>query len=194
MRRSSLSKISLAAVAAAVFACVYVLASRPTCACGQNEEMAPPVEAAVSYALDAHAAALQQSAVAIIVNKANTTESLSLGELREYFLAERSHWPTKQKVRVAMAAAGRPERQLVLRLVCNMPREQDFQAYFLRAKFSEQTLEQPREFAATPDVLRFVSNVPGAIGFVRADEVDPSVKVLRVEDLTPGDPGYKLRQ
>lgn len=194
MRRSSLSKISLVVFAAAVSAFVCALAREPACACGQDEVMATPAEAAAASALDAHAAALQQSAVAIIVNKANTTESLSLGELREYFLAERSHWPTKQKVRVAMAAAGRPERQLVLRLVCNMPREQDFQAYFLRAKFSEQTLEQPREFAATPDVLRFVSNVPGAIGFVRADEVDPSVKVLRVENLTPGDPGYKLRQ
>ena len=154
------------------------------CLCVPVVNPAPPVKAD----------AAQQPAVAIIVNRSNATDSLSVGELREYFLAERSHWPTKQKVRVAMAAAGRPERQLVLRLVCNMPREQDFQAYFLRAKFSEQTLEQPREFASTPDVLRFVSNVPGAIGFVRADEVDPSVKVLRVENLTPGDPGYKLRQ
>lgn len=136
----------------------------------------------------------QQTAVAVIVNKSNATESLTLGELREYFLAERSHWPTRQKVRVAMGAAGRPERQLFLRTVCDMRREQDFQAYYLRAKFSEQTLEQPREFSSTPDVLRFVSNVNGAIGFVRADEVDPSVKVVRVENLTPGDPGYKLRQ
>lgn len=193
MRRSSLSKISLVAAAAALSLCVHALASKPTCARGQNELTAPPFGAAVGHALAASAAA-QQPAVAIIVNRSNTTESLSVGELREYFLAERSHWPTKQKVRVAMAAAGRPERQLILRLVFNMPREQDFQAYFLRAKFSEQTLEQPREFASTPDVLRFVSNVPGAIGFVRADEVDPSVKVLRVENLTPGDPGYKLRQ
>lgn len=169
MRRSRLERFSLVAFAAAVLACVCASAHAPT-------------------------TATQQTAVAIIVNKSNPTDSLSVGELREFFLAERSHWPTKQKVRVAMAAAGRPERQLVLRLVCNMPREQDFQAYFLRAKFSEQTLEQPREFASTPDVLRFVSNVPGALGFVRADEVDPSVKVLRVENLTPGDPGYKLRQ
>lgn len=194
MRRSRIRKILLAAASAAVLACACAFAWKPTCACGQNEWFAPPFVVAVRHAREAHAAALQQSSVAIIVNRSNPTESMSVGELREYFLAERSHWPSKQKVRVAMAAAGRPERQLVLRLVCNMPREQDFQAYFLRAKFSEQTLEQPREFASTPDVLRFVSNVPGAIGFVRADEVDPSVKVLRVEDLTPGDPGYKLRQ
>jgi len=178
MRGSSLRKLRRFALAVAALACVCAPAWKPASGRGP-EVLRPPVA--------------QQSAVAIIINKANATESLSLGELREYFLAERSHWPTRQKVRVAMAAAGRPERQLVLRLVCNMPREQDFQAYFLRAKFSEQTLEQPREFAATPDVLRFVSNVPGAIGFVRADEVDPSVKVLRVENLTPGDPGYKLR-
>ena len=194
MRSSILSLISVLACGAAAFAFGNAFVWQPACARGQDEVRATPFAAAVSSAFSPRAAAAQQSAVAIIVNKANPTDSLSVGELREYFLAERSHWPTKQKVRVAMAAAGRPERQLVLRLVCNMPREQDFQAYFLRARFSEQTLEQPREFSSTPDVLRFVSNVPGAIGFVRADEVDPSVKVLRVENLTPGDPGYKLRQ
>lgn len=180
---------SLISLVAAAFAGGFLFAPPSTCGCGREELTAEPEAKEAPPAR----AARQTAAVAIIVNKSNTIESLTLGELREFFLAERSHWPTKQRVRVAMVAAGRPERQILLRTVCNMSREQDFQAYFLRAKFSEQTLEQPREFSSAPDVIRFISNIPGAIGFVRADEVDPSVKVIRVEDLTPGDPGYKLR-
>lgn len=141
----------------------------------------------------APAPASRQVALAIIVNRANPIENLTIAELREYLLAERSRWPSSRKVRVAMSAPGRDERLAVLRLILNMPREQDFQAYFLRAKFSEQVMEQPRELGSAPDMIRFVSNVAGAIGFVRADEVDPSVKVIRVDDLAPGDPGYKLR-
>ena len=137
--------------------------------------------------------AAQQRALAVIVHKSNPTENLSLSELREYFLSERTNWPTKQKVRAVMIAAGRPERAALLQVALDMRREQDYQAHFLRAKFTEQALEQPRELAAPADVLRFVSNVPGALAYLPASEVDPSVKVVRVDGLAPGDPGYKLR-
>jgi hypothetical protein len=54
-------------------------------------------------------------------------------------------------------------------------------------------LEEPRQQNSTPDVIKFISYVPGAIGYVRADEVDASVKVLRVDGLAPGEPGYKIK-
>lgn len=139
------------------------------------------------------AAAAQQKTLAVIVHRSNPTENLSLAELREFFLSERTSWPTKQKVRAVMIAAGRPERAALLQVALDMRREQDYQAHFLRAKFTEQALEQPREMAATADVLRFVSNVTGALAYLPASEVDPSVKVVRVDGLAPGDPGYKLR-
>ena len=138
-------------------------------------------------------AAAQQRTLAVIVNKSNPTENLSTDELREYFLSERTSWPTKQKVRAVMIAPGRPERAALLQVALDMRREQDYQAHFLRAKFTEQALEQPRELQSAADVLRFVSNVPGALAYLPASEVDPSVKVVRVDGLAPGDPGYKLR-
>ena len=134
----------------------------------------------------------QRADLAIIVHKSNTVQNLSMDELREYFLGERSHWSTQQKIRVAMREPGSPERTAVLRLVCRMNRDQDFITYFLRAKFSEQVIEEPRNMDSTSNMIRFVANVSGAIGYVRADEVDPSVRVIRVDNLSPGDPGYKL--
>ncbi|MCA1601234.1 MAG: hypothetical protein LC776_06195 [Acidobacteria bacterium] len=136
---------------------------------------------------------LQRGDLAIIVHKSNPLENLSVAELREYFLAERSHWSTRQKIRVAMREPGSPEREAVLRLICGMNRDLDFTTYFLRAKFSEQVIDEPRNLDSTPNMIRFVANVSGAIGYVRADEVDPSVRVIRVENLSPGDPGYKLK-
>ncbi len=136
---------------------------------------------------------LQRGDLAIIVHKSNPVEDLSLAELREYFLAERGHWSTRQKIRVAMREPGSPEREAVLRLICGMNRDQDFTTYFLRAKFSEQIIDEPRNLDSTPNMIRFVANVSGAIGYVRADEVDPSVRVIRVGNLSPGDTGYKLK-
>ncbi len=135
---------------------------------------------------------LQRGDLAIIVNKSNPVQNLSIAELREYFLGERSHWSTQQKIRVAMREPGTPEREAVLRLICGMNRDQDFTTYILRAKFSEQVIEEPRNLDSTSNMIRFVANVSGAIGYVRADEVDPSVRVIRVDNLSPGDPGYKL--
>jgi hypothetical protein len=138
------------------------------------------------------ASAFQRGDLAIIIHKSNPVENLSLTELREYFLAERSHWSTRQKIRVAMREPGSPEREAVLRLVCGMKRDQDFTTYFLRAKFSEQVVDEPRNLDSAPNMIRFVANVSGALGYVRADEVGPSVRVIRVDNLSPGDPGYKL--
>ncbi len=136
--------------------------------------------------------AFQHGDLAIIVHKSNPVQNLSLAELREYFLAERSHWSTRQKIRVAMREPGSPEREAVLRLICGMNRDQDFTTYFLRAKFSEQIIDEPRSLDSTSNMIRFVANVSGAIGYVRADEVDPSVRVITVDNISPGDPGYKL--
>jgi phosphate transport system substrate-binding protein len=132
--------------------------------------------------------------LAIIVNKSNPNDNLSFSELREYFMAERNNWPSGAgRVRVIMREPGGPERETVLHLIYNMD-EKDFNSYFLGKKFRGEILEEPRLRSSTPDMIKTISNVPGAIGYVRADEVDASVKVIRVDGLAPGDAGYKIKQ
>jgi len=131
--------------------------------------------------------------IAVIVNKSNPVSDVSLAELREYFLAERGHWPNGGgKVRVVMLDPGRPTREAVLRLIYNM-NEKGYTSYFLGKKFRGEVLEEPRQQSSPTDVIKFVSFVPGALGYVRPEEVDASVKVIRVDGLAPGDPGYKLK-
>ena len=131
--------------------------------------------------------------IAVIVNKSNPLDDLPLSELREYFLAERGHWPNGGgKVRVVMLEQGAPAREAALRLIYNM-NEKAYVSYFLGKKFRGETLDEPRQQSSAADVIKFVSFVPGAVGYVRPEEVDASVKVLRVDGLAPGDPGYKLK-
>ena len=131
--------------------------------------------------------------IAVIVNKSNPVDNLPLSELREYFLAERGHWPDGGgKVRVVMLEQGLPARDAALRLIYNM-NEKTYVSYFLGKKFRGETSEEPRRQSSPADVIKFVSFVSGAIGYVRPEEVDASVKVLRVDGLAPGDPGYKLK-
>jgi phosphate transport system substrate-binding protein len=133
-----------------------------------------------------------QEDLAIIVNKANPVEAMTLAELRDVFLAERSRWPNGRKVTITMLDIGNPERDVVLRTIYRM-READFNRSFLRARFAGETTEEPKLLASPTNMVRFVFNAPGAIGYVRASNLDNSVKVLRIDGLAPGEPGYKIK-
>jgi phosphate transport system substrate-binding protein len=129
--------------------------------------------------------------LAIIVNRANPTDNLSSEELRRYFLGERTRWDNGRKVTVIMRAPGQPERDAVLRLIYRM-REQEFNFHFLHAQFTGELQGEPKVLDATPALIKYVAFVPGALAYVRAAEVEPSVKVLRIDGLMPDDAGYKI--
>lgn len=131
-------------------------------------------------------------AVAIIVNKANSVENLSTEELRKYFRLEREHWPDGRKNTVLMLPPGSPEREVILRQLYHLL-ENEFTRHFLQANYSGQAHSVPKELASSINVRKFVFNVPGAIGYMRASEVNDTVKLLRIDGHLPGDSGYPLR-
>ena len=178
MRRA----LRLIAAAALLTLTAYGLTANRARSAAQ-ERPAPPRTAA--------AAAAPRQSLAVIVHRTNPAENISFEELRQYFLGERTHWPNGRRVTLVMRDASRPERESVLRTVYEM-REQDYHAHFLRAKFTGEVPEEPRPLDATSRVISFVFSQPGALAYVRADEAAPTVKVLRLDGLLPGDPGYKL--
>ncbi|HEV2704771.1 MAG TPA: hypothetical protein VGV59_02535 [Pyrinomonadaceae bacterium] len=131
-------------------------------------------------------------ALAIIVNRSNPVDNLSSAELRQYFLVERTRWPNGRRVSLVMLATGQPEREAVLRLIYRM-RERDFHEHFLHARFTGVVLEEPRVRDTSSRVLNFVFLQMDALAYVRASETAGApVKVVRIDGLLPGEPGYKL--
>jgi ABC-type phosphate transport system substrate-binding protein len=129
--------------------------------------------------------------LAIIVNTTNPLESLSMAELRKVFLGERSHWPSGRRITLVMMEAGQPERTALIRQVCQMS-ESDFTRHFLHGVFTGEVFVSPKTLASPVGVRKFIFNVPGAIGYVRASDVDSSVKVIRVDGRLPADREYSL--
>src|SRR5262249_36665536 len=126
-----------------------------------------------------NAVGLSHSALAIIVNTQNPVDELSMVDLRRILLGETSRWPDGRRITVAMRDTGQAERDAVLRLVCSMS-DQDFTRYLLHATFRGTLQSSPKVLETANGVRRVVFNVPGAIGYVRGDEVDGSVKKLRI--------------
>jgi len=130
--------------------------------------------------------------LAIIVNRSNTVNDLTMAELRKVFLGERGHWPNGRRITLVMREPSDPERRTILREVCQM-NESELKSHILHGLFTGEILVSPKILDTPAGVRKFVFNVPGAIGYLRLTDVDTTVKVLRVEELLPGDGGYKLR-
>jgi ABC-type phosphate transport system substrate-binding protein len=130
--------------------------------------------------------------LAIIVNTSNPVDNLSLTELRNIFLGERTHWPNGRRITLVMMEPGQPERKTLIGEVCQMD-EREFSHHFLHGVFTGEVLVSPKILASPTGVRKFVFNVPGAIGYVRASEVDSSIKVMRVNERLPEDKNYILR-
>ena len=90
-----------------------------------------------------------------------------------------------------MRDTGTAERDAILQSLYGVA-EVEYRRTYLQAIFSGQASDAPKTLASTNGVLRFVYNVPGAIGYVRARDVNPSVKMLRIDGRLPGEPGYRL--
>lgn len=130
--------------------------------------------------------------LAIVVNRSNSVDDLSMPELRRIFLGERSHWSNGRRITLVMREPGEPERKTILKDVCQM-NESELKNHFLHGLFTGEILVSPKILATPVGVRKFVFNVPGAIGYLRLSDVDNTVKVVRVDEFLPEDKGYKLR-
>src|SRR5207248_2219840 len=131
-------------------------------------------------------------ALGIVVNRSNPVENLSLAELRKIFMGEQTHWSNGRRITVVMLEPGKQERQAVLTQIYRMD-DKDFNKHFLQGMFTGEIHAAPKTLATSTEVLKFVLNVPGAIGYVRGAEADESVKIVHVDSRLPGDKDYSIR-
>lgn len=130
--------------------------------------------------------------LAIVVNRSNPVNELSFAELRNIFLGNRSHWPDGKRITLVMRDPEQPERRAVLRDICGMNEEQ-FKTHFLHGLFTGEILVSPKILSTPTGVRKFIFNVPGAIGYLRVSDLDDTVKVVRIDELSPDDRNYRLR-
>jgi phosphate transport system substrate-binding protein len=137
-------------------------------------------------------AAQAKESLAIIVNRENPVDNLSMSELRTVFLGERSHWPNGRRITLVMMEPGQPERNALVREVCRMS-ESDLRRRYLQGLLTGEVLVSPKTLASPVGVRKFVFNVPGAVGYLGSGDVDDSVKVLRIDGHLPSDAEYPLK-
>jgi ABC-type phosphate transport system substrate-binding protein len=114
--------------------------------------------------------------VVVVVNKSNTVADMNLDAVRKVFTGDKNAWPNGRKVTVFMSAPGSAEREAALRTIYKMS-SSDYTKYFMQATFTGRVQAPPREVNAA-EVRAMVADNPGAIGCIRKDQADDTVKVV----------------
>jgi ABC-type phosphate transport system substrate-binding protein len=130
--------------------------------------------------------------LAIVVNRNNPIENISLPELRAMFFGEKKWWSAKHRVTLAAMKRSTPEWKTVQRVIYKV-NQHELEHYYLYQSFKGEGVNLPVKMQAPTDVKKFVAKTPGALGYVRVSDVDETVKVVRINGLLPNDDGYPLR-
>lgn len=116
------------------------------------------------------------SEIAIIVNKDNTAEKLTAGEVKLYWLRKvKKRWPDLNKnIKPADRKAKSPEQDTFYAKVLGMAGS-DVETYFTQKQY--ESAEKPQDkFATDAAMIDFVAEEAGAIGFISTASLTPDVR------------------
>lgn len=114
-------------------------------------------------------AALAGRELVVIVHKASPLQTMSVNEVRAYYMKKQGAWSDGSKVR-PVQQSGDVRDGFVKRTLGMSTTE--FERYWLELKYSAAE-SPPKQVDSDDDVIRFVGAMKGAIGFVDAESLDP---------------------
>ena len=132
--------------------------------------------------------------LAVIVNKSNPTDSLSVAQLRRLLIGDVRAWPDHKAVSLVSQGSSSKVFQCALSSIVRLS-DAEYHRYIMSAEFrgEEAMTMQSAESDATS--ARLVAGSAGSIAIVDISSISAiggSVKVIRVNGKNPGEPGYPL--
>lgn len=130
----------------------------------------------------------------VVVNKANSTESLSMAQLRKLMLGDVRNWPDHKPVTLVARDFSSKTFECALAAVVRQS-VPDYRRYVMNAEFrgDEPIAIQTADSAAS--AARIVASYQGAIAIVESSALNGianAVKVVKVNGKAPGETGYPL--
>jgi ABC-type phosphate transport system substrate-binding protein len=127
---------------------------------------------------------------AVVVNPANPVREMTLGELAKVFKAKTASWPGGKGITLVLRDPGSPGTKFIIEKVLGGTLEQG--KVVLNDPSRKSTV--PVVFAESDEeVLRIVAANPGAIGVIDVYNITSAVKVVKIDEKQPFDPGYALK-
>jgi hypothetical protein len=123
--------------------------------------------------------------LAVIVNKSNVVQELTLADLDKIATGSLPAWPAGGKVTFILRDPTRPEMKVALEKLFGGP-----------AAKTKATIAAHRAYfvivATDAEVIRMVESLAGAVGLIDIYSITSGVKVVKVNGKLPLEPGYTL--
>ena len=133
-----------------------------------------------------------RSPLVLVVARESPLQDLSTSSLRQLFLGESVQDPAGGKLVPLNQLPGSADRVAFDRSVLGMSPEEAGR-YWIDRKIRGQS-GAPRAIPSAATLQRLVARFPGSIAYLRADRVDPAVRVLRIAGRLPIDKDYPLAE
>ena len=130
--------------------------------------------------------------IAVVVHPDVPVDNLSFAELRRVLLGDREFWSSGVRVTLLIRAPVARERDVAVKGICEMS-EAQFRQHWIAKVFRNETPSGPKIVYSAEMAIDQVTRTPGAITFIEASRVTKAMKVLKVDGLTPGQAGYKVK-
>jgi ABC-type phosphate transport system substrate-binding protein len=138
----------------------------------------------------AAATAVYATDFAVIVHPSNPAKTMSLADFGKILRIKTPNWPNGRVITVVMRDPNQPEMKFAVEKILGVSFEEGKALLVAENHKPASTLI----FVPTDeDVVKAVENNPTAIGIVDVYNITSAVKVIRIDDKQPFDPGYVLK-
>lgn len=130
-----------------------------------------------------------QAQITMIVHKSNSSNNLTLDELKNIYLGKVTTFSNNKRVVLAEYA---PLKKRFYKVVLNKTIDK-VKRYWISFVLSGKSANPPIEFKDVDEIKKFVSKNPGAICFIDISDIGKDMKVLTIEGKEPGEAKYPLK-
>jgi hypothetical protein len=129
--------------------------------------------------------------LALVANKTNTVNAVTVADLVKVCKAQTSKWPDGKPVTFVMRAPSMPEMKIFVEKVYAMP-EKEVSELIAAANHGRSSHPAIMVVDTDEEVVNKVASIPGAVGVVDVYAINSSVAVVKIGGKLPLEPGYLL--
>jgi ABC-type phosphate transport system substrate-binding protein len=127
---------------------------------------------------------------AVVVNPSNPVRQMTLADLSKIFKARTASWPGGKNITIVLRETDTPATKFIMEKVLGASGDDG------KALLNDPARKNsvPVVFAQSDEeILKIVEGNAGAIGVIDVYNITGGVKVVKIDDKQPFDPGYALK-
>ena len=127
---------------------------------------------------------------AVIVHSSNPVRATTLAELGKIFRGKTHTWPNERSITIVLRDPNSPGMKFVIEKILGATLEE---GKVILNDPSRKTTVPVVFVSSDEELVKIVESSPGAIGVVDVYNITSGVKVIKIDDKQPFDPGYTLK-